>query len=330
MKLALVVVILAFAQVFAKPSPSLSQEFIDSINAKQTTWKAGRNFDEKTPLSHIRSLLGLKKDFKKFRLPEIELRDDEVPESFDAREKWPSCESIGQIRDQSVCGSCWAFGAAEAMTDRICIHSDGKVKKEISAEDLVSCCTSCGFGCQGGYLYQTWRYWVSTGIVTGGGYGTNNGCRSYSFAECSHHVNGSRPACGETQPTPSCVRKCDADSSLNYEDDLNFGIRAYSVNPSEKQIQIEIQSFGPVEAAFDVYEDFLTYKSGVYQHVSGSYLGGHAIKILGWGVENDTPYWLVANSWNEDWGDNGYFKILRGKNHLGIEDDVTAGIPKGE
>lgn len=107
MKLALVVVILAFAQVFAKPSPSLSQEFIDSINAKQTTWKAGRNFDEKTPLSHIRSLLGLKKDFKKFRLPEIELRDDEVPESFDAREKWPSCESIGQIRDQSVCGSCW-------------------------------------------------------------------------------------------------------------------------------------------------------------------------------------------------------------------------------
>lgn len=42
---------------------------------------------------------------------------------------------------------------------------------------------------------------------------------------------------------------------------------------------------------------------GVYQHVAGSPLGGHAIRILGWGVEAGTPYWLVANSWNYDWGD---------------------------
>lgn len=41
----------------------------------------------------------------------------------------------------------------------------------------------------------------------------------------------------------------------------------------------------------------------MYQHVSGSYLGGHAIKLLGWGVDKATgaPYWLCANSWNEDW-----------------------------
>jgi len=44
---------------------------------------------------------------------------------------------------------------------------------------------------------------------------------------------------------------------------------------------------------------------GVYQHVAGSELGGHAVKMLGWGVENGTPYWLVVNSWNTDWGDNG-------------------------
>ena len=43
--------------------------------------------------------------------------------------------------------------------------------------------------------------------------------------------------------------------------------------------------------------------SGVYQHVSGKPLGGHAIRILGWGVEEGTPFWLVANSWNYDWGD---------------------------
>lgn len=85
---------------------------------------------------------------------------------------------------------------------------------------------------------------------------------------------------------------------------------------------------GPVVASFLVYEDFLTYKSGVYQHVTGNSLGGHAIKIIGWGVENGTPYWLITNSWNESWGDNGFFKILRGKNHCNIENKVVASIPR--
>lgn len=34
-------------------------------------------------------------------------------------------------------------------------------------------------------------------------------------------------------------------------------------------------------------------------------MGGHAVRILGWGVEDGTPYWLVGNSWNTDWGDSG-------------------------
>ena len=50
--------------------------------------------------------------------------------------------------------------------------------------------------------------------------------------------------------------------------------------------------------------------TGVYQHVSGTMLGGHAVKILGWGVENGTPYWLIANSWNNDWGDQGMYQVF--------------------
>jgi cathepsin B len=85
---------------------------------------------------------------------------------------------------------------------------------------------------------------------------------------------------------------------------------------------------GPVEAAFTVFEDFLLYKTGVYKHITGSALGGHAVKLMGWGVENGTKYWLLANSWNTDWGDNGFFKILRGKNECGIESELVAGEPK--
>ena len=77
------------------------------------------------------------------------------------------------------------------------------------------------------------------------------------------------------------------------------GSKAYSVSSDVQAIATEIMTNGPVEGAFTVYSDFLSYKSGVYQHTAGDELGGHAIKILGWGTENGADYWLVANSWNE-------------------------------
>lgn len=75
----------------------------------------------------------------------------ELPDDFDARVQWPQCPTIGEIRDQGSCGSCWAFGAAEAMSDRVCIHSNGTEHFHFSSEHLVSCCHTCGFGCSGGF-----------------------------------------------------------------------------------------------------------------------------------------------------------------------------------
>ena len=79
-----------------------------------------------------------------------------------------------------------------------------------------------------------------------------------------------------------------------------------------------------MEAAFTVFSDFETYSSGIYQHVAGKSEGGHAIRIVGWGSENGTDYWTVANSWNPYWGEAGYFRILRGSDECGIESSVTA------
>jgi len=89
-------------------------------------------------------------------------------------------------------------------------------------------------------------------------------------------------------------------------------------------------SGGPVETAFTVYSDFENYAGGIYHHVSGGRAGGHAVKMVGWGVENGQKYWKVANSWNPYWGEKGYFRIRRGNNEGGIEDGVVGSSPSSK
>jgi len=305
-----------------------SQKMVDYINYMNTTWTAALNFDG-VSLRYLKGLMGVHKDNKKYRLPILRHEENlEIPEAFDARTQWPECKSISEIRDQGSCGSCWAFGAVEAMTDRICISSKGTKQFEISAEDLVSCCDSCGFGCDGGYPSAAWEYWVDSGLVTGGLYNSKQGCQPYEVKSCEHHTKGPLPPCGDIVPTPACVHVCEKGYNVSYRNDKHFGAKAYGISSDVTQIQTEIMKNGPVEADFTVYADFPTYKSGVYQRHSDQVLGGHAIRILGWGVEKNLPYWLVANSWNPDWGDKGYFKIVRGTDECGIEDDINAGLPK--
>lgn len=215
------------------------------------------------------------------------------------------------------------------MSDRVCIASGAQIQADISAEDLLSCCglfSGCGFGCNGGYPGGAWRYWSSSGLVTGGLY-NGTGCEPYTIPPCEHHTEGPLPPCGEIVSTPQCTKKCVPKYGKEYKEDKIHGKKVYSLARDVGQIQAEIMKNGPVEADFTVYADFPNYKSGVYQAHSSEQLGGHAVKILGWGVENDVPYWLVANSWNEDWGDKGFFKIRRGTNECGIENDINAGLP---
>ncbi|CAH1110499.1 unnamed protein product [Psylliodes chrysocephalus] len=60
---------------------------------------------------------------------------------------------------------------------------------------------------------------------------------------------------------------------------------------------------------------------GIYHHVRDRSVGQFGLRLLGWGVENDEPYWLAANSWNEDFGEKGLMRIRRGVNECNIEDD---------
>lgn len=64
---------------------------------------------------------------------------------------------------------------------------------------------------------------------------------------------------------------------------------------------------------------------GVYKYTIGKFHGYHVVRVIGWGVENKTPYWLATNSWNADWGDKGLFKIIRGDSEVLFEDFLSAG-----
>jgi cathepsin B len=53
--------------------------------------------------------MGVHPDANLYRLPEKThlLMANDIPESFDAREAWPHCPTLREVRDQGSCGSCW-------------------------------------------------------------------------------------------------------------------------------------------------------------------------------------------------------------------------------
>merc|ERR1719436_76532 len=78
----------------------------------------------------------------------------------------------------------------------------------------------------------------------------------------------------------------------------------YNMLSSTNDIKNGIFSAGSVEVGMSVYEDFMSYDGGIYKHTTGDYLGGHAVKAVGWGVQYETNYWLIQNSWGTDWGES--------------------------
>lgn len=325
--LALSTVLLIASSVFgAEPVPELKlnsnllqDSIISSVNANPNAgWKAGINQQlSDYTVGQFKRILGARPtpQSEKKNIPLVHHdRSLNLPKEFDARKAWPQCSTISKILDQGHCGSCWAFAAVEALSDRFCIQYGMNIS--LSVNDLLACCGFlCGAGCDGGTPIYAWRYLVHHGVVT-------DECDPYFDTEgCSH------PGCEPAYPTPKCVRRC-VDGNQVWRQSKHYSKNAYRVKLDQYQIMAELYKNGPAEMSFDVYEDFAHYKSGVYKHVTGGYMGGHAVKLIGWGTTAEgEDYWLIANQWNRSWGDDGYFMIRRGTNECGIEEDVTAGMP---
>jgi cathepsin B len=283
-KLVIIGTVVALAAASSHP---INPWIVQDIRQRTHRWEA---YDVETnPLRNhsygkLMGLLGTITNPAKESLPDFTYAQGELiadlPENFDWRSQHP-------IRDQQHCGSCWAFAASEALSDRFCIASKGAVDVVLSPQDMVSC-DNWDMGCNGGILPFAWSYLTSTGIVS-------DSCFAYVSGD------GSVPKCPKTCDDGSALKKYKCASSSTVK----------SSGPAA--IQSDIFANGPVETGFDVYEDFFSYKSGIYHYTSGAKAGGHAVKIIGWGNENGVNYWICANSWGESWGMDGFFNIEWGQ-----------------
>jgi cathepsin B len=272
----------------------LREETVEAIKGK-ASWESYdihenpfRDFTEQ----QVKSLLGVSLQWDEHNMHMLVDEDDhslgaDLPANFNSREQWPECAF--EVRNQEHCGSCWAFSGASVLTDRFCIASKGQIKEVLSPQDMVSC-DSGDMACQGGLLNKAWSYLEKTGIVAD---------------KCLPYVSGEGTV-------PHCPHGACQDTTLKY---TKFRAVAGSSKPltCATQIKLEIFKNGPVQTGFMVYEDFMHYKSGVYEMTHGKKLGGHAVKIVGWGTEAGKDFWIAQNSWGPTWGENGFFRIKQGE-----------------
>jgi hypothetical protein len=208
------------------------------------------------------------------------------------------------------------FCSVESFADRLCITGEAPSGTIISPETILDC---SGEGCAGGYPSVAWNYLISQGSPT---------CTSQCFAGCQPYDSGSGSS-------PACHHgTCDSGAQwpITY---MGGSYESLTQGNGIKDIptyQNELYNNGPLQACFTVYQNFYDFfyytPKGIYTVASGNVVGGHCVKMIGWGTENGTDYWLFANSWDYSWGDNGYFKMERGINLCGIEGQVSEGFTK--
>lgn len=284
-----------------------SEDMVSEINRLQSDWVATTYQQwEGLTRSSIWKMQGGKQSrlHSKIRAQaRMEQREGSfLPLSWDWRNV-SGVNYVSQVRNQGSCGSCYAFSSMGMLESRVRIATENNKKYTFSPQDIVSC-SELSQGCDGGFPYLVaGRYAKDFGVV-------EESCNPY---------NGTNGQCN----TKPCLRHYTA----------NYGyVGGYYGGCSEEAIKQALVTGGPLSVSFEVYDDFMLYKTGVYFHTGvsspmgpGSFqpleITNHAVLLVGYGSEpvSGVDFWIVKNSWGEGWGEGGYFRIRRGVDECAIE-----------
>ena len=201
----------------------------------------------------------------------------DLPESVD----WIKKNAVTPVKNQGNCGSCWSFSATGAIEGAWAIKYDKLFS--LSEQQMIDCSRSYGnFGCQGGEMESAFKYAIESPLCT-----------------------------EEDDPYVAQNREC---NNLDCTPVVNLTACNY-LTPNDQLHMKEVVFKQPVSVAIEADASIFQFYSGgvITDETCGTNLN-HGVLVVGYGIENNIPYWLVKNSWGEEWGDYGYVKILRSDN----------------
>mmetsp|Transcript_12262 Transcript_12262/g.24995 ORF Transcript_12262/g.24995 Transcript_12262/m.24995 type:complete len:345 (-) Transcript_12262:205-1239(-) len=241
--------------------------------------------------------LGVDANQKAPELPVI--RADEVVVNATGSFNWNDEGKLTAVKDQQQCGSCWAFSATETIETAWALA--GNSLTEFAPQQLVSC-DSTDNGCNGGLPSNAFEYVKKTGGM----------CTESDYPYTSG--KGVTGTC--TSPLPSLAGG--TISSWGYAQDKCQGFSACTEDTDG--IIAALKQYGPMSIAIDASQ-WSSYTGGVMTSSSCSSSPrkmDHAVQLVGYNADADTPYWIVRNSWNTNWGEKGFINLKMGENTCGI------------
>ncbi len=220
-----------------------------------------------------------------------------APDSFDWRDKG----LVTPVRDQGMCGSCWAFSTV-ANLEGLYYKLKG-VAVDLSEQILVDCDTYDS-ACNGGLMEYAFQWIKENGMETEEDYpytGYKGSCKADPSKYIDMKVTGWKKL-GSSTSTWSPV--------------------------DEEEIKEFLYETGPLAAGINA-NGLQTYTSGVIDKTSTQCPPSginHIVTLVGYGHDNSSnkDYWIGRNSWGKSWGESGYFRIKRGSGTCGINCYIIA------